>query len=146
MRRRCCLSALQCAHTLKAPCHTGHSLIPVYPIPRSHLLPTLGHYNKPRFYPCYFYHTPLCSPKRAASTTTQYSIRLQAASCLPEVQDSRPLPPSTQLSPVHVPTRWPAYTCLHLPTPAYTSLAAYTSPVAPILATSPVQDLPLHQS
>ena len=30
-----------------------------------------------------------------------------------EIQDSHPLPPSTQL--IHVPTRRPAYTCLHQP-------------------------------
>ena len=110
VRRRCCLPSLQCAHTLKAPCPPGHSLIPVYPTTRSHLPPLQQTKVLPKLHLPYsllellFYYHPVL-------------IRLQAASCLPEVQDSRPLPPSTQLSPVHVPTRWPAYTCLHLPTP-----------------------------
>ena len=173
-------------------------LIPVYPTPRSHLPPTPGHYNKPRFYPSYIYQTSLCTTKRAASTTTplkskirtlyplqpswsmsistpllaslqplqtrhhiqespsfckpqgyllpsqgnpkaqflatpttpqgSYSILLHppqdsyTSSAKPALPAASPLfnpavPACALYSPVHVPTRRPAYTCLHLPTP-----------------------------
>ena len=124
VRRRCCLPSLQCAHTLKAPCPPGHSLIPVYPTTRSHLPPLQQTKVLPKLHLPYsllellFYYHPVL-------------IRLQAASCLPEVQDSRPVSPSTQLSPVHVPTRWPAYTCLHLPTPAWLPTPARSLPYLP---------------
>ena len=94
VRRRCCLPSLQCAHTLKAPCPPGHSLIPVYPTTRSHLPPLQQTKVLPKLHLPYsllellFYYHPVL-------------IRLQAASCLPEVQDSHPLPFSTRLTPVH---------------------------------------------
>ena len=97
-------------------------LIPVYPTPRSHLPPTPGHYNKPRFYPSYIYQTSLCTTKRAASTTTPLKSKIRTL---------YPLQPSWSMSqPVGLPT--PAYTNLPACLPAtYKILTHLTYPHLP---------------
>ena len=106
------------------PLQTRHHIqeSPSFCKPQGYLLPSQGN---PK---AQFLATPT-TPQGSYSILLhppQDNYTLSAKPALPAVSPLfNPAVPACALySPVHVPTRRPAYTCLHLPTPAYTNQPA----------------------